>query len=216
MKAFASIACLVLLASCASGPVIVPVADSVEPEKMEGEVNRDVREVPGAMYIQRARVAYLKFKDIEYKQKERESLTGRPAEAYIPDEHYEKLKEEYLAEAEKNLVKVFEVNHDSAMAHQLMGLIHLDREEFDKAEAQFREVLRIDPLAENALVNIAHAQWRGGNSKGAKESIAEALKINPSNRPALKLRDVIEEDARKKKAKDSEGDIPPFRPRLDR
>ena len=52
-------------------------------------------------------------------------------------------------------------------------------------------------------------------SPKAKEAIAEALKINPENRAALMLRDLIEREEEKESSKKAHGEAP-FRPGHDR
>lgn len=207
---------LVLAGASCVLPRATPGPQIGAPRKMEGETGRETHKIPGAEYIHKARVAYAKYRDLVYRQEQRGNPLVRKTDLIMPEEVIEEKKREHLRTAEENLRKVLKLNPDSAMAHHVLGLIHLDKEEYDEAQIQFTEVLRIDPLAENAWVNIAHVHWRRKDAPKAKGAVAQALKINPENRAAVALRDMIEFEEKKNAAGKAQEDVPPFRPKPDR
>lgn len=217
MRLQAAILFVALLAASCAVPEVVPFPGSKPKEKeYKDVVDYKEHNIPGIRYYYRAAISYADYLDLVFEEQERETPMGRHAHGFKSEDYYKQKKSEYLAEAEKNLRKMFEINLDYAKAHQVMGLIHFGREEYDKAEAEFREVLRISPLSDNAWVNMAHARWRAGDAEGARQAIAEALKINPESRSAIQLREAIENEEKKKAAEKAREGIPPFRPKLDR
>lgn len=202
--------------SCSAPPALDVQDARPTKDEYEGAASFEEKKIPGIAHYQRAAVAFAKYRDLRHRQEERKNPLTRDVDAAIPEEVIEQKKLAYLKETQEHLDRVFEVNSDFAMAHQVMGLVHYNRKEYDEAVKSFTEVLRIDPLADNTWVNVAHAYKDKGEVEKAKEAIAEALKINPQNRYALQLREAIEnEEKLEVKKKELEG-VPPFRPRLDR
>jgi tetratricopeptide (TPR) repeat protein len=213
---FAGLAVALLTASCSSTSAI-NIQDSKPMEDEFHEVARFTeRKIPGVEYYVKAWIAYMDYKSIVDEQEEQMSPVGRRDRSYIPEEYYEEKKSKYLARAEEHLKKVLEVNQDFGEAHQMMGAIHLLRGKYEQAMAEFKEVLRINPVDEIARMNIARTYWRQGDAKKAKEAIAEVLETNPQNQHALLLRDAIEHREQTEAAKKALEGVPPFRPRVER
>ncbi len=213
-----AIVTLFAVASACSMPLVRPVPDEVRPSKESFRNAKRFQEkkVPGAGSYQRAVIAFTKYRRVCDQEKERNDPLLRSQYLGIPDDYFTKRKREHLAEAQKHLKKAIGENPQFTMAHHVLGLVYFEGAQYDLALAEFREVLRVKPLAENAWVNIAHCYHRQGKVAEAGAAIVQALKINPQNQPAIDLRLAIErEEAEKAARKEREG-IPPFRPRLDR
>lgn len=211
----AALAAVLLAAACDTTPRSLGFDPTAPPREgdYEGVVSYEAKNVPGVRYWHKARVAYLDYRNLVCEQESMKNPRTRNPDFYMPEEVIEKKKLEYLADAEANLKKVIELNPRFVMAHQVLGLVYTELKEYDKAVAAFRGVLEIDPLAGNAWVNIAHAYWRKGDAAEAKEAIAQALKINPDNRPAQQLREAIEAREREEAARKAQEEAPLFRPK---
>jgi tetratricopeptide (TPR) repeat protein len=218
VKLYPAILGLLLAAACSSGPDARPVPGLPGPREGEYKsVDRyEEKVIPGYIHYHRAYVAYHHYKNLLIEQEERGTRVGKRDTSYIPDEYYERKQLEYLDAAEEHLGKMFEVNKEYPLAHLMQGAIHMAREKYNEAIASLKEVLKLEPLADRAWVYLAHCRWRTGDIDGAKEAVAEALKVKPDSTDAIWLRDAIEKEERRKTMEKEQEGVPPFRPKLDR
>ena len=154
----------------------------------------ELSEAPGFELYCNALEAYRNYEDIMDMEKGHRKALRR--ERLPSKESIERRKREYLAIADKDARAATELNPDLAQAHMLMGVICIAAERYDDALAEFDEVLRIDPLADNAWVNIAHVYRLQGKFDKALQAVNEALKVNPQSIGAARLHDVIEKKKR--------------------
>lgn len=209
-------------------PVSLPevmVALQRPPRKEEfADVGRyEEKMIPGIMYYHYARVAYSRYEKLVDQQRNRRKQASDDKYAKMQEKYLEQKKLEHLAETQKGLKKFLEINraHEAvaqdeqkesissaevkkyvAKAHQRLGVIHFERKEYKLALAEFEEVLTIYPQADNAWVNMGLCYWRQGKRQKAKDAIAQALKLNPESRKARQARDAIEEEERRKAARE--------------
>ncbi len=204
-------------ASCSSGPYARHIPDEPGPREGEypGAARYEEKVIPGYIHYHRAWIAYHDYKNLLIEQEERGMRVGRGSTSYIPEEYYKKKQLEYLDAAEAHLAKMFEVNTQYPEALLLQGAIHMARDKYKEAIDSFEDVLKLEPLADKAWVYLAYCRWRTGNADGAKEAVAEALKVKPNNTDAAWLRNAIEKEERRKALEKEQEGVPPFRPRLD-
>jgi len=68
---------------------------------------------------------------------------------------------------------------DNARAHNNLGEILADRNEMDRATAEFYEAVRLNPNFFDAQFNLGNALAMAGNFREAEDHMIEALRINP-------------------------------------
>ena len=70
------------------------------------------------------------------------------------------------------------------MAHNALGSIYLQQKNPDRAGAEFKEAIRLDPKLAFAHYNLGLVLVRKGDRDGATEQFREALKTDPQLQPA--------------------------------
>lgn len=68
---------------------------------------------------------------------------------------------------------------DFSGSYNLIGQYHLERGAYQKALAQFKKAIEIDPQMDIAYYNMGKAFMESGQTKSALESLNQALEINP-------------------------------------
>lgn len=104
---------------------------------------------------------------------------------------YESIKLNKLKERSTNQkikgepVKAFKIdlnqNAEYLRAHNLLGLVYLKQQQYEKAKREFKEALNIDPDYTNAHNNLGVVYERLGRKKKAAASYKEAKKLFPDN-----------------------------------
>lgn len=78
-----------------------------------------------------------------------------------------------------------------ADAHNLLGVMQLNRGEFGLAEMMFTAATVSDGSQPTYFVNLAYAKIRGGRGSEAREELDTAIRLDPRNPDALFLRAVV-------------------------
>ncbi|MEM7221174.1 MAG: winged helix-turn-helix domain-containing protein [Pseudomonadota bacterium] len=81
--------------------------------------------------------------------------------------------------AEPLVKKALELNPDLPEAHASLGILHLYRDENDKAEAALREAVRLNPNNQMALMWLGSAVAHTGNVKEAHGFYTRAYELDP-------------------------------------
>ena len=68
---------------------------------------------------------------------------------------------------------------DSSRSHQLMGQIHEQKEEDDKALAEYRRAAELEPTLPGIHYEIGHLLFKDGDHEKALAAFAEELRIDP-------------------------------------
>jgi tetratricopeptide (TPR) repeat protein len=160
----------------------------------------DLSKAPGFDQYCSARDAYRDYLDLIYLEEGSQRELG---------EDIEHRKRRHLAVADENARAALELNPDFALARMLLGAVCVETGKYIEALAEFEEVLRIDPLADNAWVNIARVYQLQGKTQEALSAIDKALEVNPKSIHAARLHELIEKEG--SPGRKSE---PHFRPRL--
>jgi len=113
-------------------------------------------------------------------------LTKEPANALARiNVGYICLKKQIFGEAIEHLSKAIRLDNDAKAtlyAHYYLGLVYLEREMYDDAQAFFRKSLTLGPNLIEAYFELGRAHWLGGQQDEAKEAWragAAANKFNP-------------------------------------
>ena len=113
-------------------------------------------------------------------------LTKEPANALARiNVGYICLKKGIFGEAIEHLSKAIRLDNDAKAtlyAHYYLGLVYLEREMYDDAQAFFRKSLTLGPNLIEAYFELGRAHWLGGQRDDAKEAWrtgAAANKFNP-------------------------------------
>jgi hypothetical protein len=86
-----------------------------------------------------------------------------------------------LEEAESLLRRILERYPQSALAHQLLGLIHVDRFEIPEGMARLQQALALRPDLANAHNSLGHCQVLLGNEDTALTHLNTALCLDPGH-----------------------------------
>lgn len=87
--------------------------------------------------------------------------------------------------AERDLRKALDHDPHDAVAHNLSGLLHLERREYPEALTAFSAAIRLQDPYPEALVNLAVACNRTGEHELALRACEKALEASPANPLAL-------------------------------
>jgi len=81
-----------------------------------------------------------------------------------------------FAEAEENVLRAMELGGRSAPIHTIAGRVYMEQQRYQRAEAEFREALELDPTYALARVKLAEVyHLRGSDRQAAKESLRAGL-----------------------------------------
>jgi len=179
----------IALASCSEPPVPPRQNSAPEEVKFQGEV----WEIPGIDDFHRGRVQYVKFKDLLYKEAEKDKTTYRD----LPDMLQKKKEqgeavdavsltqmEQHLNAAVEFLKAATEVNPKYALAFLTLGFSYYQLQKYEDALAALRKVVEIHPNAPNTYITMALCYLNMGKKKEALDCANQALKIDPKNKDA--------------------------------
>ncbi|MCC7260914.1 MAG: glycosyltransferase, partial [Candidatus Latescibacteria bacterium] len=85
-------------------------------------------------------------------------------------------------EAAEVIARLVELDPDSCMAHNYLGLVQSKARQWPAAEASFRRALELEPCFAEALVNLGVWAWEQGRAPEALGFFKEAAKLDPANR----------------------------------
>jgi tetratricopeptide (TPR) repeat protein len=112
-------------------------------------------------------------------------LTKEPANALARiNVGYICLKKEIFGEAIEHLSKAIRLDNDkkaTLYAHFYLGLVYLEREMYEDAEAFFRKTLVLGPNLIEAYFELGRALWFAGNPDAANQTWEEGFKANKFN-----------------------------------
>jgi tetratricopeptide (TPR) repeat protein len=102
------------------------------------------------------------------------------------------LRKGIFGEAIEHLSRAIRLDNDrkaTLYAHYYLGLVYLEREMYEDAQAFFRKALRLGPNLVEAHAQLGRAQWFAGDQDGARRSWAEgaANRFTPWGRRCAEL-----------------------------
>jgi len=97
--------------------------------------------------------------------------------------------------AEGWYVKALKIRPDDVVVRMDLGLTYFLREprDIDRAIAEYRRGLSVDPGHEKTLQNLVAALIEKGDKAGAGPALARLEKVNPSNQAIAQFRDMLKE-----------------------
>jgi tetratricopeptide (TPR) repeat protein len=109
--------------------------------------------------------------------------------------------------AEKWYVAALGMKPDDADARASLGRVLLLAEppDYERAAAELRRALQIDPRHEPSLQFLAFALSQAGDARGARDAVERLEKINPGNAALPRLREEIEARAKSPQAAGARG-----------
>jgi tetratricopeptide (TPR) repeat protein len=160
------------------------------PEKAEQELSRIIKENPDNFTFRFARLKFHKddhkaIKEIleQIVADDKLGVSGTDARNRLAVLAMSKGK---TKEALGLVEEVIELDARNIKALQLRAGLLIKEENYDAAVADVRTILRDDPDSEKALMLLAIAQLRNGNTELAQESLEKVLLVNPKNLLASK------------------------------
>lgn len=105
------------------------------------------------------------------------------------------LKKGIFGEAIEHLSKAIRLNNDpKAMlyAHFYLGLVYLEREMFEDAEAFFRKTLDMGPNLVEAWYELGRARWYSGARNEARRAWEDGVKANRFNPWGKRCKEMLE------------------------
>ncbi|HET9294780.1 MAG TPA: tetratricopeptide repeat protein [Gemmatimonadales bacterium] len=105
------------------------------------------------------------------------------------------LKKRIFGEAIEHLSKAIRLNNDrkaTLYAHFYLGLVYLEREMFEDAEAFFRKTLTLGPNLIEAYYELGRTLWFAGQRDGARQVWADGHKANKFNPWGKRCREMLE------------------------
>lgn len=91
------------------------------------------------------------------------------------------------AEATKQFSQAVKADPDALPVRLALARAYAKSKQLDRAEAEFREVIRVDPTLATGHVGLAEVLFEKGDRFGARTSVAHALAYHPYQKDALKL-----------------------------
>jgi tetratricopeptide (TPR) repeat protein len=105
------------------------------------------------------------------------------------------LKKKIFGEAIEHLSKAIRLDNDkkaTLYAHYYLGLVYLEREMFEDAQAFFRKTLALGPNLIEAYYELGRAQWSAGDRDGAMQTWDEGFKANKFNPWGKRCQEALE------------------------
>ena len=88
-------------------------------------------------------------------------------------------REDSLAEAEKSAQMALDLAPNLSGSHNVMGFVHMQEGELDRAIARFETALSLNPNSTYAMSNLAEALAYYGRAKEAEEIQVRAMRLDP-------------------------------------
>ena len=111
---------------------------------------------------------------------------------------YTCLKKGIFGEAIEHLSRVIRLDNDrkaTLYAHFYLGLVYLERDMYDDAQAFFRKTLALGPNLIEAYYELGRAHWFGGEQERAREAWREgfaANKFSPWGKRCAEMLETVE------------------------
>jgi tetratricopeptide (TPR) repeat protein len=105
------------------------------------------------------------------------------------------LKKRIFGEAIEHLSKAIRLDNDrkaTLYAHYYLGLVYLERDMYEDAQAFFRKTLTLGPNLIEAYYDMGRAQWFAGNKEGARRTWSEGHKANKFNPWAKRCQEMLD------------------------
>lgn len=105
------------------------------------------------------------------------------------------LKKRIFGEAIEHLSRAIRLDNDrkaTLYAHFYLGLVYLEREMYEDAEAFFRKTLTLGPNLIEAYYELGRALWFAGQRDGARQVWADGHKANKFNPWGKRCRELLE------------------------
>ena len=105
------------------------------------------------------------------------------------------LKKRIFGEAIEHLSKAIRLDNDrkaTLYAHFYLGLVYLEREMFEDAEAFFRKTLTLGPNLIEAYYELGRTLWFAGQRDGARQAWTDGHKANKFNPWGKRCRQMLE------------------------
>jgi len=105
------------------------------------------------------------------------------------------LKKRIFGEAIEHLSKAIRLDNDrkaTLYAHFYLGLVYLEREMFEDAEAFFRKTLTLGPNLIEAYYELGRSLWFAGQRDGARQAWTDGHKANKFNPWGKRCRQMLE------------------------
>jgi Flp pilus assembly protein TadD len=109
------------------------------------------------------------------------------------------LKKRIFGEAIEHLSKAIRLDNDkkaTLYAHYYLGLVYLEREMYEDAEAFFRKTLVLGPNLIEAYYELGRAQWYAGGHDAAVQTWEDGYKANKFNPWGKRCKETLELVAR--------------------
>jgi len=97
--------------------------------------------------------------------------------------YYSMMKEH--TKALKCLIRVAELEPDSASSHYLLALAYMDTKKYAKSEKHFLRAIEISPKFEEVYFNMGVMYDQSGNFPKAEPVLKKTIELNPKNAAAL-------------------------------
>ena len=105
------------------------------------------------------------------------------------------LKKQIFGEAIEHLSRAIRLDNDrkaTLYAHFYLGLVYLEREMFEDAEAFFRKALALGPNLVEAYFELGRALWLAGRRDEAKQVWTDGHKANKFNPWGKRCRELLD------------------------
>jgi tetratricopeptide (TPR) repeat protein len=123
-------------------------------------------------------------------------LTAEPANALARiNVGYICLKKQIFGEAIEHLSKAIRLDNDrkaTLYAHFYLGLVYLEREMFEDAQAFFRKTLALGPNLIEAYYELGRAFWLAGDPDTARQTWEDGFKANRFNPWGKRCQEALE------------------------
>ncbi len=85
-------------------------------------------------------------------------------------------------EAVGAMARLVQLDPDSSVAHNYLGLVQSKAQQWEEAGASFRRALELEPHFVEAIVNLGVWAWEGGRDAEALGYFQQAAQLDPGNR----------------------------------
>ncbi|MFH1422996.1 MAG: tetratricopeptide repeat protein [Planctomycetota bacterium] len=172
--------------------------------KYEGEVGREVKEIPGIYEYHWGAVEYNNFKTMLYDEAEKDNIKYRDLPDFLQKKREQGIEvdkyllikmEKHLNAAVLRLKNAVEENPKLGRAFLVLGFSYYQLQRYKEAIECFSKFIELHPAAANTYLSVAMCYQNMKKNKEALDSIEKALKIDPDNKEAKQLADAIKNSA---------------------